>query len=451
VEVVVARVENRRSPFKVEEPRVPSNDTRSETTTSDRHHFYHGLPESPLAVGARLREFSSNWEAVTEDRWTLSVIRRGFKLMFVENPPLAPHPIFSRIPILTANVKEAAVRREVETLLEKRAVIELFPPYTPGFYSSIFVIPKKNSEKLRLVINLKPLNRMLEKYPFKMETTRSITAALHQGDWTVSVDLTDAYFHVAIHSASQKFLRFTNGGRVFQFVALPFGLAPAPFVFTKLMDTVAQTAHKRMLHLFLYLDDSLMRNEIRKKLLDQVPILLDIFDTLGFLRNEAKSDVVTSQRFVFLGILYDLLRALAMIPEERWIKIKSAISAILRREQCPASSWCVALGLLTSVQDLVVLGRLHLRELQIHLNKHWKQRHIMSVMIPMSKNAHRNSSGGYKRRTSCKEYPFSHSTRRSRSSQMHRHRAGERTWEKHSCLEHGPTTNETCTSTCWRC
>jgi hypothetical protein len=38
-------------------------------------------------------------------------------------------------------------KTEVETLLEKRAAIELFPPYTPGFYSSIFVIPKKNSEK----------------------------------------------------------------------------------------------------------------------------------------------------------------------------------------------------------------------------------------------------------------------------------------------------------------
>jgi hypothetical protein len=103
------------------------------------------------------------------------------------------------------------------------------------------------------VINLKPLNKMLVKYPFKMETTRTITAALHQGDWTVSVDLTDAYLHVPIHRHSHKFLRFTQGGRVFQFVALPFGLAPAPYVFTRLMSVVGRTAHKRMLHLYLYL------------------------------------------------------------------------------------------------------------------------------------------------------------------------------------------------------
>jgi hypothetical protein len=82
---------------------------------------------------------------------------------------------------------------------------------------------------LRLVINLKSLNKLLRKYvyPFKMETTRSIMAALHQGDWTVSVDRRDAYFHIPIHKASQEFLRFTHGGRVFQFIALPFELAPA--------------------------------------------------------------------------------------------------------------------------------------------------------------------------------------------------------------------------------
>jgi hypothetical protein len=33
--------------------------------------------------------------------------------------------------------------------------------------------------------------------------------------------------------------------------------APPTVVFTMLMDIVAQTTHKRRLHLFLYLDDSL--------------------------------------------------------------------------------------------------------------------------------------------------------------------------------------------------
>jgi hypothetical protein len=132
---------------------------------------------------------------------------------------------------------------------------------------------------------------------------------------------------------AQKYLHFTHGKRVFQFVALPFGLAPAPYVFTRLMTTVGQATHKCMLHLFLYLDDSLMRNAVRRALLRQVPVLLVIFDYLGFLRNEGKSDLVPSQRFVFLGILYVLLLAVALIPGDRWLRLKSTISAMLKHRR----------------------------------------------------------------------------------------------------------------------
>jgi hypothetical protein len=331
-------------------------------------------------------KFYENWEALTDDRWTLSVIRAGFRLVFLQDPPLTSRPPFSRIPTALANTRHQTLGKEVESLLEKGAVIELFQPFTPGFYSSIFVVPKKNSEKLRLVINLKPLNKLLVKYPFKMETTRSIMASLRQGDWTISVDLRDAYFHIPIHRGSQKFLRFTHGKRVFQFVALPFGLAPAPYVFTKIMMTVGRAAHKRMLHLFLYLDDSLMRNTSRQTLALQVPVLLRIFDVLGFIRNDEKSELVPKQIFTFLGVWYDLLAAVAKVPQDRWQKIQRIISSILTSVTSPARTWCVALGLLTSAQDLVVLGRLHIRRLQIHLNKHWVPRLDLTVPIPLTED-----------------------------------------------------------------
>ena len=60
--------------------------------------------------------------------------------------------------------------QEVQTLLSKNA-IELVPPHKArdGFYSTLFMVPKKNSEKLRPVINLKPLNQFLLKKSFKMD------------------------------------------------------------------------------------------------------------------------------------------------------------------------------------------------------------------------------------------------------------------------------------------
>jgi hypothetical protein len=65
-----------------------------------------------------------------------------------------------------------------------------------------------------------------------MEMTRLIAMAMQPGDWAVSMDLKDAYFHIPIHPDYQKYLRFQFEGQIYQFQALPFGLASAPLIFT---------------------------------------------------------------------------------------------------------------------------------------------------------------------------------------------------------------------------
>ena len=60
-------------------------------------------------------------------------------------------------------------------------------------------------------------------------------------DWAVSIDLTDAYFHIPIHPHYQKYLRFVYEDQVFHFTALQFGMSLSPLVFSKLRPaSVAQ-------------------------------------------------------------------------------------------------------------------------------------------------------------------------------------------------------------------
>ena len=56
----------------------------------------------------------------------------------------------------------------------------------------------------------------------------------------VSIDLKDAYLQIPIHPASRKYLRFTAGGKTWQFRALCFGLSTAPQVFTRVMAPVSR-------------------------------------------------------------------------------------------------------------------------------------------------------------------------------------------------------------------
>ena len=84
-----------------------------------------------------------------------------------------------------------------------------------------------------LVINLKPLNRCLHNPHFKMETLRAITKAVSPGDWSVSTDLTNVYFHVPFILEHQHFLlHAVSLTEAYQFQALPFCLCSALWTFT---------------------------------------------------------------------------------------------------------------------------------------------------------------------------------------------------------------------------
>ena len=178
----------------------------------------------------------------------------GLELQFKQLSPLSESPIpFS---VSSDPHKHLRLSEEVSVLLQK-AAIEQVPTSSlgPGFYSRLFLVPKKKGG-MRPVIDLSILNTYLVIPHFKMETNR---ASILPGMWSTSLDLTDAYFHCPISVAFRKYLRFVWDNKVFQFRALPFGLAIAPLVFTKIFQVVSAHLHTLSIQIHSYLDDSLVK------------------------------------------------------------------------------------------------------------------------------------------------------------------------------------------------
>ena len=71
------------------------------------------------------------------------------------------------------------------------------------------------------------------------------------------LDLKDAYLSVPINADHRKFLQFQWEGIVYHYKALPFGLATAPRVFTKLLKSVLAILRAKGLRLVADLDDML--------------------------------------------------------------------------------------------------------------------------------------------------------------------------------------------------
>ncbi|CAJ0955088.1 unnamed protein product [Ranitomeya imitator] len=82
---------------------------------------------------------------------------------------------------------------------------------------------------------------------------------MQKGEFLASIDIQDAYLHIPIFPPHQRFLRFAIHDEHFQFTALPFGLATAPRVFTKVMMAIISILLYRCMVVLPYLDDLLIK------------------------------------------------------------------------------------------------------------------------------------------------------------------------------------------------
>ena len=198
------------------------------------------------------------------DPWVVEVLRFGYRIPFLCDPPL------SKVPILMPSYHPLSTRGvalwEVTQALIAKSAVELAPLPSLGFYSRLFVV-WKTSGSWRPVIDLSTLNLFVDVSHFRMETIQSVLLSVRQGDWMASIGLKEAYLQVPVHPDSRRFLRFVAQGRVYQFSALCFGLSTALQVFSRVMAPVSAILHSWSIRMRQYLNDWLVQSSSRKSLI----------------------------------------------------------------------------------------------------------------------------------------------------------------------------------------
>ena len=136
-------------------------------------------------------------------------------------------------PIKFSHEEQEQINKEIDSFLEC-GIIEKINEINEGeFISNIFFRPKKDG-KIRIILNLKNLNKnFLEKVHFKMETLQSAINAMRKNCYFGSVDLAEAFYSIPVREQDKKYFRFMHNGQKFQFTALIMGLTHSPRIFTK--------------------------------------------------------------------------------------------------------------------------------------------------------------------------------------------------------------------------
>ncbi len=185
-----------------------------------------------------------------------------------------------------------------------------------------------------------------------MLTIKTIMSQVQEGDWFVTIDLKDAYFHIQVVQRHRRFLRFAFGGKAYQYKVLPFGLALTPRTFTKCIDAALAPLRLQGIRVLNYLDDWLILAHSRELVSRHRDIVLGHIHSLGLRMNAKKSVLLPSQRTVFLQARL----APARIPD-----LTACLARFKLGHHVSVGTCRRLLGLMAAASPVLPLGLLHMR------------------------------------------------------------------------------------------
>ena len=298
---------------------------------------------------------------MTDNSFILNIVVNGYKIQFTSIPVQTVY-----IPRTMSQSTIDICQGKVDEFLEKK-IIKVVSPSHDQFVSYIFPVPKKTLGEYRIIVDLHDLNSYIRKVKFRMDRLTDIMQLIRPGDWFVSIDLSDAYYCIAMHILSMPFLTFLFLEIYYQFTCMPQGLHSAPRIFTKVMRVVLSFLRGRGIRIAAWIDDFFIASSSHALCREHTFLTFRTFEELGFLPNVAKSHLVPTQRLCHLGLVWDSVDFSVSIPSDK-------ISAVKRKSSVALSSQ-VSVRFLSTILGSIEFFRwgfpyaaVHYRRLQRFIN-----------------------------------------------------------------------------------
>ena len=148
----------------------------------------------------------------------------------------------------------------------------------------IVTVPKKDGT-VRICGDYKvTVNPVLDVDQYPLPRPEDLFATLAGGKFFSTLDLSHAYNQVVLDDGSLKYLTINTHRGLYQYTRLPFGVASAPSVFQKMMDTILQG----MDGVICYLDDILVSGRTEEEHLTNLRKVLERLQEHGIRAKRAK-------------------------------------------------------------------------------------------------------------------------------------------------------------------
>jgi reverse transcriptase-like protein len=303
--------------------------------------------------------YIKEWKNLTDDEFVLQAIK-NFKIPFIRTPLQRKIPNEFKF----SNVERDVARLAILELIKSGSVFKI-EPKPDQFISRIFLVPKKEPGKYRLVINLKYLNNYVDSPHFKMEDYRTVLNLMRKDMYMATIDLRDAYHSIPIHPKHQKYLCFEFEKQRYHFTCVPFGLSCAPRLFTKLMRPIMAQLRNIGFTSNQYLDDILAMEMSSEKCSSNVVATCELLQKLGFRIHEGKSQLIPSQIQTYLGFLYNSVEMTISLPMEKRQKVLKVIHKFLSKTKPKIRDAANMIGNLVAASPAIAFSGCHVKRLEM--------------------------------------------------------------------------------------
>ena len=236
-------------------------DSSGTSNDEDEIESEEAIEDSPAIVAGNIHrsEFRSFWkDEMKADKFILDILESGYKLPFKDG----------QLPERYEEKNNKSARKhmpfatqETEKWITKRVVKEVSEK--PWCISPLTVAERwiGDKEKLRLCLDLsRYINTLLKKEAVKLAGLDICTQALLPGDFIATYDLSSAFHHVKIYEEHQQYLGFSLPGkeegdadRYFVFLVMPFGLASAVHLITRMTKPLCSYIAKNGIRHSIYI------------------------------------------------------------------------------------------------------------------------------------------------------------------------------------------------------
>ena len=216
-----------------------------------------------------------------------------------------------------------------------------------------------------------------------MEGNHLLRDLVQPGDWLGKIHLKDAYFVIPIWTGHRKYLPFLHR----KYLRLPFGLALAPILFTKILKPVVALLRRAGIRLIIYLDDLLFMHATQEGLREDMATARHLLENLGFVINLEKSVFVPTQKLEFLGFIIHTIDMILVLADDKVKSIKSLCRTLLGQQLVSVRDLSQLIGKLTASIQAVFPAPLHYRHLQHLKNQGLAMGSGYDSCLPLSREA----------------------------------------------------------------